>query len=100
MARSRSGWTGGTSSMSGPGRRAALRRPLLGFWGHGFVRRRLDRRQRRRGRRLGADRLVDLALDLLRDLRVLAQVALRVVAPLAEPLLAVGEERAGLLDDV
>src|SRR5207244_12924765 len=41
-----------------------------------------------------------LLLELLGDARVLAQVALDVVAPLAESLVAVGEERARLLDDV
>src|SRR3954454_1258155 len=47
-----------------------------------------------------AERLVDLALDLLRDLLVLVEEGLGVVAPLAEPLVAVGEERARLGDDV
>ena len=46
-----------------------------------------------------AERLVDLALDLLGHLGMLVQVALGVVAALAEPLAAVGEERAGLGDD-
>src|SRR5439155_26434672 len=46
-----------------------------------------------------AQRLVDLGLDLLGDLRVLVQVRLGVVAALAEPLVAVGEERAGLGED-
>src|SRR5215211_8675891 len=53
----------------------------------------------RRARRLDAQDLVDLALDLVGDLRVLAQVALHVVAPLPHPLVAIREERAGLLDD-
>src|ERR671918_928480 len=62
---------------------------------------RLRRRYGRQCRsgRLHAKRLVDLALDLARDIRVLAQVALHVVAALAQALVAVGEERAGLLDD-
>src|SRR5215213_870974 len=47
-----------------------------------------------------AERLVDLALDLLGDLRVLVEERLGVVAPLAEALGAVGEERPGLGDDV
>src|SRR3954451_14057095 len=47
-----------------------------------------------------AERLVDLALDLLGDLLVLVQERLSVVAALAEALLAVGEERARLGDDV
>ena len=59
----------------------------------GAVRRGVHRRQRRR-HRLQAECLVDLALDLSGDPGVLAQVALDVVAPLAEPLVAVGEERA------
>src|SRR5215213_135555 len=73
--------------------------------------RRLDRRDRRGvGRLVAVDRLdevladaerfVDLALDLLRDLLVLVEEGLGVVAPLAEPLVAVGEERARLGDDV
>src|SRR5262249_9385132 len=61
------------------------------------------------GRRVALDRLdevlvdpqdfVDLGLDLLRNLLVLVEVVLGVVATLAEPLVAVGEERAGLRDD-
>src|SRR3954453_15912063 len=47
-----------------------------------------------------AERLVHLALDLLGDLGVLVQERLGVVAPLAEALGSVGEERAGLRDDV
>src|SRR4051795_1206459 len=102
MARSRSGWTGGTSVMgSRPRTAGSLGRPLLGFLGRPpAVFLRSDDRRESRGRRLDAERLVDLALDLLRHLRVLAQVALGVVAALAEPLVAVGEERARLLDDV
>src|SRR5215207_7616246 len=46
------------------------------------------------------ERGVDLGLDLLRDLDVLVQVRLGVVAALAEPLVAVGEERARLGDHV
>src|SRR3954467_13559520 len=46
------------------------------------------------------ERLVDLALDLLGDLDVLVEERLGVVAALAEALVAVGEERAGLRDDV
>src|SRR5918992_1655127 len=45
-------------------------------------------------------RLVDLRLDLLGHLEMLVQVGLRVVAPLSEPLVAVGEERARLRDDI
>src|SRR4051812_39619503 len=48
---------------------------------------------------IDAEDLVDLRLDLLGDFQVLVQVRLRVVAALAEPLVAVGEERAGLRDD-
>src|SRR5919198_3659712 len=47
-----------------------------------------------------AERLVDLALDLLGDLDVLGEERLGVVAPLAESLVAVGEERTGLRHDV
>ena len=47
-----------------------------------------------------AERGVDLVLDLLRDRRVGVEVRLRGRAPLAEAFLAVGEERAGLRDDV
>src|SRR3954451_5920579 len=47
-----------------------------------------------------AERLVDLVLDLLGHLGVLVEVGLRVVAPLAETLVAVGEERPGLADAV
>src|SRR3954451_3588996 len=102
MARSGSGWTGGTSVMgSRPRTAGGLGRPLLGFLGHPrAVVLRSDDRRESRGRRLPAERLVDLALDLRRHLRVLAQVALGVVASLAEPLVAVGEERPRLLDDV
>src|SRR5215212_6410791 len=61
----------------------------------------LGRRHGRQGRRRGLrpERLVDLALDLGGDLGVLTQVALHVVTALAHPLVAVGEERARLLDD-
>src|SRR5918999_5915834 len=99
MARSRSVvWAGGDSSMRGPDGGRRLRRPLLGlrrfrlFGG-------LDRSELTTGR-LRAVGLVDPALDLLRLVGVLAQVRLGVVAPLPEPLLAVGEERARFLDDV
>src|SRR5215207_1964866 len=44
--------------------------------------------------------VVDLALELGRQLRVVAEELLGVVAALAEPGLAVGEERARLLDQV
>src|SRR5918994_7023506 len=47
-----------------------------------------------------AQRLVDLGLDLPGHLDVLVQVRLGVVAALAEPLVAVGEERPRLRDDV
>src|SRR3954447_8316731 len=47
-----------------------------------------------------AERFLVLALDPLRDLLVLVEEGLGVVAPLAEPLVAVGEERARLGDDV
>src|SRR3954453_8477825 len=50
--------------------------------------------------RHSADGLVDLHLELLGDLGGLAQEALRVVSPLPEPRLAVGEERPGLRDQV
>ena len=46
------------------------------------------------------ERLVDLGLDLLGDLRMLGQIGLGIVAALAEPLVAVGEERARLRDNV
>src|SRR4051794_28839701 len=42
------------------------------------------------------ERLVDLGFDLLGHLDMLVEVGLGVVAALAEPLVAVGEERAGL----
>src|SRR4051812_20762618 len=48
---------------------------------------------------IDAEDLVDLRLDLLGDLRMLVEVDLGVVAALAQPLFAVGEERAGLRDD-
>src|SRR4051794_9904488 len=60
-------------------------------------RRRVDRRHEVLA---DAERLVDLALDLLGDLLVLVQEPLGVVAPLAEALGPVGEERAGLGDHV
>ena len=41
-----------------------------------------------------------LSLDLFRQVGVLLQVGLGVVAPLTQTLLAIGEERAGLADDV
>src|SRR4051812_7988268 len=50
--------------------------------------------------RRDADDLVDLGFELVGDLGVLAQEALCVVAPLAQPGVAVGEERAGLRDQV
>src|ERR1700730_2608124 len=43
---------------------------------------------------------VDLLLDLLRQRRVGVEVGVGVAAPLAEAVVAVGEERAGLGDDV
>src|SRR5918992_2134914 len=94
LSRSRSGSAGGVI------RRSPSGGPLLGcrHVSLGFRLRRPDGRQRRRGR-LHPERLVDLALDLARDVGVLAQVALHVVAALAQPLVAAGEERAGLLDD-
>src|SRR5215208_3512986 len=46
-----------------------------------------------------AEHLVDLGLALLGDLLVLVEVRRGVVAALAEPLVAVGEERARLGDD-
>src|SRR3954454_5133720 len=60
-------------------------------------RRRIDRRHEVA---VDVQRLVDLALDLLGDLDVLVEERLGVVASLAEALVAVGEERAGLRDDV
>src|SRR5262249_11103384 len=47
-----------------------------------------------------AEDLVDAVLDLLGDLRVFLQERLGGVAPLAQAFLAIGEERARLLDDV
>src|SRR4029077_3034168 len=47
-----------------------------------------------------SERCVDLLLDLLRHRRVRVEVGLGVPAPLAETVVAVGEERAGLGDDV
>src|SRR5204862_4187811 len=47
-----------------------------------------------------AERRVDLVLDLLGELGVLDEKGLGVVAALAQALVAVGEERAGLGDDV
>jgi hypothetical protein len=51
-------------------------------------------------RALGAEaqRDADLAFDLGRELGIVGQELLGVVAALAEPRLAVGEERAGFLD--
>src|SRR5579884_4449160 len=46
------------------------------------------------------ERLVDPVLDLLRNLRVFIEERLGVATALPEPLLAVGEERARLRDDV
>src|SRR5215207_3057927 len=50
--------------------------------------------------RIHSEHLVDLALDLVSYLRVLSQVALGVVAALAQAVVAIREERPGLLDDV
>ena len=60
-------------------------------------RRRLESLARSRSR---PSAVVDLVLDLLGHLDVLVEEGLGVVAPLAEPLVAVGEERAGLRHDV
>src|SRR5262249_21830562 len=62
--------------------------------------RRIRRIGRRRSGALDHEGLVELRLDLRRELGVLGQVLLGVVAALAEAQLAVGEERARLLDDV
>src|ERR1700733_192205 len=71
-------------------RRGCLLRSVLGL-------RALDRRDL-----IGAyaERGVDLGLELHGYVRVLVQERLGVVATLAEPFLAVGEEGAGLGDDV
>src|SRR5436190_8236169 len=47
-----------------------------------------------------SDRLAHLRLDLGRELRILFQELFRVLAPLADPEVSIGEPRAGLLDDL
>src|SRR6516164_8403333 len=54
----------------------------------------------RRGSLLHAEALEQLRLDLRQDLRVLAQEALRLLAPLPDALTAVAKPGAALLDDV
>src|SRR5439155_19734406 len=81
--------------------RVLLRRVVLNGLGLGRGTGHLGRRGERRVLpRRHADGRVNLLLDRLRERGVLAQVRLPVVAALAEPLLTVREERAGLLDDV
>ena len=54
-----------------------------------------------RGRNLlGPDRRLDAGEDSLTDVGMLAQERGRVLAPLAEPLVAEAEVRARLLDDL
>src|SRR3954467_12105711 len=68
------------------------------FGGVGIVL--LSRHRGRAREALDSECLVELRLDLGGGLGVLGQELLGVVAPLTETQLAVGEERARLLDDV